>query len=146
MIAHYTHCIFTTYQRHDLIDENMQPNLWAFMGGIARKRDITAHAIGGTANHVHLLLSIPPELSLSKAMQILKSGSSKWMNDSYFPDRRIRWQQKYGAFSVSPTGVDRVVDYIHRQPEHHRKMSFEEEVRLLAKKFNLEADEQGVFK
>ena len=86
MIAHYTHCIFTTQNRLPLINENVQPKLWAFMGGIARNRNITAHAIGGVANHAHLLISIPKEMSLSKAMQLIKSGSSKWMNDTHYPD------------------------------------------------------------
>ena len=145
MIVQYTHIIFSTFKRRALIREDVQSDLWAYMGGIARKRGMTAHAIGGVENHVHLLLSIPKEMSLSKAMQLIKSGSSKWMNDSHFPDRRFRWQHKYAAFSVSPTRVNRVIDYIQRQPEHHREMSFQEEVDRLAKKYGLGSDKRGVF-
>ena len=77
----------------------MQQRLWSFLGGIARKNGFKAIAIGGTANHVHILLSLPATIALAKAVQLVKGGSSKWLNQEM--TSRFEWQQGYGAFSVS---------------------------------------------
>jgi len=83
--------------------------------------------IGGVADHVHILLSLPATLSIAKAMQLVKGGSSKWVHESFPEHRLFGWQVKYGAFSVSVSQLDKTVQYIQRQAEHHRKMPFEEE-------------------
>jgi putative transposase len=104
--------------------------------GIARENDIRALAVGGVADHVHLLLSLPATLSVSKALQLLKGNSSKWLRET-FPELRSQgfaWQEGFGAFSVSISGVEETVQYIQTQEEHHRKKSFHEEWETFLKK------------
>jgi len=101
-----------------------------------------ALAIGGVADHVHLLLSLPATLSISKAMQLLKGNSSKWLRDT-FPELHAQgfaWQEGFGAFSISISRVDDTVQYIQKQGEHHRKKTFREEFEMFLKKHGYKYD------
>jgi putative transposase len=127
-------CIFSTKDRKKTISADLQPRLWEYLGGIADRNKMKALAIGGVEDHVHLLLSLPADLSLSKSMQFLKGGSSKWIHEM-FPDRRaFAWQEGYAAFSVSNSQRNTVEEYVLHQAEHHRKRSFEEEFVAFLKK------------
>ena len=119
------HCVFSTKGRCGLIPPAKQPDLWSYLGGIARKNGFKAVAVGGTDNHVHLLLSLPATMTLAKAMQLLKGGSSKWMNDS--GANAFAWQEGYGAFSVGISQQAGTISYIRSQAEHHHKLGFEEQ-------------------
>jgi putative transposase len=123
----------------------LQERLFPYMGGIAKTNDMKAIIVGGTENHVHILLSLPAVLSVAKAVQLMKGGSSKWIHDT-FPDfQYFAWQEGYGAFSVSQSQIDHTVHYIHNQAEHHRKITFEEEFVALLKKHQIEYDERYVW-
>src|SRR5947207_11648743 len=98
------------------------------MGGIARENGMKALNIGGTHDHVHVLLSLPATLSLAKAVQLIKGGSSKWIHDQLPKYRRFAWQDGYGAFTVSASQTKTVIRYINAQEEHHRKKTLEEEI------------------
>jgi putative transposase len=137
-ISSLIHCVFSTKNRRDLIAEEIQPQVWAFLGGIARKNGFKALIVGGIANHVHVLLSLPAVLPLSKAMQLIKGASSHWMNENHTRD--FAWQEGYGAFTVGISQKDQTISYIRRQPEHHRKRSFEEEFVTFLKKHGVEYD------
>jgi putative transposase len=117
-----------------------QEKLYAYLFGIARNLGITLMAVGGTANHVHLLISLPPRLSLSEAMQKLKANSSRWLGEQGIA---FEWQKGYGAFSVSASLLDKVQLYIQNQKQHHERRSFEEEFLVLLKKSGVPCDEQG---
>ena len=134
------HCIFSTKDRRDLISE--PERLWRYLGGTARAKQIRLIAIGGTTNHVHLLLDLPPTLPLAKALQDLKGNSSHWLNTQRRP---FAWQQGYGAFAVSESQKQAVIEYIDRQPEHHRKWSFEQEFVTLLRKCGISFDSNFVF-
>jgi REP element-mobilizing transposase RayT len=125
-----------------LITESLQERLWPFIGGIARQNKMKAIEIGGVADHVHVLLSMPATIAVSKAVQLLKGGSSKWVHDTFPEHRLFGWQEKYGAFSVSASQLDKIVEYIKGQAKHHRKMSFKEEFLALLKKHKIEYDER----
>ena len=99
-------------------------------------------AIGGTENHVHMLLHLPPKIALAKAVILLKANSSKWMGEQGI---KFSWQEGYGAFSVSVSNLDRVIRYIQDQETHHRKTSFEDEYRALLRKHGVEFDPKYVF-
>jgi putative transposase len=142
-ISNLIHCVFSTKNRRDLIAEEIQPQLWAFIGGIARKNSFKALIVGGIANHVHVLLSLPAVLPLSKAMQLIKGASSHWMNENHTRD--FAWQEGYGAFTVGISQKDQTISYIRRQPEHHKKRSFEEEFVTFLKKHGVEYDPQHVW-
>ncbi len=112
------------------------------MGGIARAERIKPIAIGGTGNHAHLLIEIPPVVALSNAMRVIKSVSSKWINDDRSRRSRFSWQEGYGVFSVDARRMDGLVDYIHNQEEHHQIRTFEEEYRALLREFGVEYNEK----
>src|ERR1051325_7579250 len=100
-ISSYFHCVFSTKERRPLITPELRDRLWPFLGGIARQNKMKAIEIGGGEDHVHILLSIPATMSIAKAVQLVKGGSSKWVHETFPQHREFAWQEKYGAFSVS---------------------------------------------
>ena len=116
------HVVFSTKERQPAISD--PPKLWAYIAGVARNLDYEALAIGGTQNHIHLLVRLPSDVSVSQAVQKLKSNSSRWLRENGL---WFGWQEGYGAFSVSASNVDAVRHYIQNQAEHHRRRSFEDE-------------------
>ena len=137
-VSELIHCVFSTKQRRNLIAPDVQPLLWAFLGGIARKNGFKALIVGGTENHVHILLSLPATLPLAKAMQLIKGASSHWMNETHTQD--FAWQEGYGAFTLGISQKSDTIAYIRSQAEHHRKRSFEEEFLAFLKKNGVEYD------
>jgi REP element-mobilizing transposase RayT len=142
-VSELIHCVFSTKRWRNLISAEVQPRLWAFLGGIARKNGFKALVVGGTENHVHLLLSLPATLPLAKAMQLVKGASSRWMNEKFEGD--FAWQEGYGAFTVGISQKSDTIAYIQRQADHHRKRNFEEEFLAFLKKNDIEYDPQHVW-
>jgi putative transposase len=140
--ANFVHCVFSTKERRDLIPSELREPLYAYLIGIANKLGLKILAAGGTMNHVHLLIGLPPALTLSEAMQKLKANSSRWLGENGVP---FEWQKGYGSFSVSPSLLPTVQRYIRNQPEHHRKRSFEEELLALLKKSGVAYDAERLF-
>jgi putative transposase len=129
-------------ERRKSIPKDIQAELWSYMAGICTNQHMAAIAIRGTDNHSHVLFHLPPTQTLSKAVQALKTNSSKWMNDQ---GMRFAWQEGYSAFSVSVSNTSAVVNYIRNQENHHRKISFEDEYVALLKKHGIEFDPKYVF-
>jgi putative transposase len=126
------HCIFSTKNRDHAVPDDLQDRAWAFIGGIARRCGMTAIAVGGIADHVHILLLLPPTMPLATAVQKLKANSSRWIHEQ--TGRPFQWQEGYSAFSVSISQTDATVDYILHQKEHHQKRGFGEELaKILAR-------------
>jgi REP element-mobilizing transposase RayT len=138
-VSNLVHCVFSTKQRRDTIHPGWQPKLWAYVGGIARKNRFQTLAVGGTADYLHALLSLPATLGLAKAIQLIKGGSSKWIHDSH-QARLFEWQDGYGAFSIGRSGLKATIDYIERQAEHHKRRTFEEEYLAILKKHGMAID------
>ena len=133
------HCVFSTKERRPLLTTAIRGRLWPYLGGIARENGMKALAIGGVADHVHLLLSLPTTLPVSKAMQLLKGNASKWLRET-FPELRAQgfaWQEGFGAFSIGVSGVADTVRYTQTQEEHHRKKSFREELEAILQKHGI---------
>jgi REP element-mobilizing transposase RayT len=141
-VSSYFHCVFSTKERRPLIQPNLQERLWRFLGGIARNNNMKAVEIGGMPDHVHILLSIPSTLSISKAMQLIKGGSSKWVHGTFPEFWRFQWQIKYGAFGASVSQLDKIIECIQGQAEHHRKVSFQEEFLALLRRHRIDYDER----
>jgi REP element-mobilizing transposase RayT len=137
------HCVFSTKERRGLIPSAKQPDVWSYLGRIARKNGFKLLAAGGTDNHVHLLVSLPATVPLAKAMQLLKGGSSKWMNDS--GANGFAWQEGYGAFSVGVSQLHATITYINSQAEHHHKHGFEEEFLAFLHKHGIAYDTKYVW-
>ena len=141
-VSSYHHCVFSIKERRPLIPSQLRDRLWPFLGGIARQNQMTAIEIGGMPDHVHILLALPSTLSIAKALQLIKGGSSKWVHDTFPEHRLFKWQVKYGAFSVSVSQLDKIIEYIRNQEAHHRKMTFQEEFLALLKKHRVAYDER----
>lgn len=139
------HCVFSTKKRRSLITPDLQARLFQYIGGIAKVHKMRLIAAGGVSDHIHLLLSIPKTLDISKAMQLIKGGSSKWIHDTFPEHRSFEWQKGYGAFSISVSEKRRTIDYINNQPEHHRDRDFKTEFTLFLDRNEVEYDLQYVF-
>jgi len=142
-VSGLVHCVFSTKTRRNIIASENLSHLWSYLRGIARKNGFKAIALGGTENHVHLLLSIPATIPLAKAMQLLKGGSSKWMNET--SDGNFSWQEGYGAFTVGISQQATTTTYINSQAEHHRRRNFEEEFLAFLKKHGIDYDPKYVW-
>jgi putative transposase len=134
------HCIFSTKDRADRIYD--PPRLWQYVGGIARQKGILLLAAGGTGNHLHLLIALPPTMTLAKAIQELKGNTSRWLNEL---KPGFAWQPGYGAFSVSQSQQKAVIEYIDGQAQHHAKWTFEQEFLTMVKKSGITYDPRFVF-
>jgi REP element-mobilizing transposase RayT len=136
------HCVFSTKDRAPLIPAEFQERLWAYLDGIAKNHHMPLLAVGGIANHVHLLVSIPQTTTVASAINRFKANSSRWMREH---EKSFEWQKGYGAFSVSPSHTAAVKNYIRAQAEHHAKHSFEDEFVSLLRKCGVSYDPKYVF-
>jgi putative transposase len=134
------HVIFSTKDRARLISGDLQPRLYEYMAGAARKEFGRALDIGGTEDHVHAILSLRTDISVAEAMQKWKSLSSGWTHKTFSEHRAFAWQAGYGAFSVSQSAIDAVRAYIAGQAEHHRRVTFEEELRAFLDRHGIPYD------
>lgn len=141
----FTHIVFSTKGRARLIAPDLKPELHAYLGGLTRELKGKALVINGMEEHVHLLVSLPPTISLSNTLRFLKSNSSKWVHEKWPERSSFAWQLGYGAFSVNKSNVPEVTDYICNQEDHHRRISYEEEFLALLRKHNIEYDERYVW-
>lgn len=144
-VSNLMHCTFSTKERCPFIDAGLESRLWPYIGGIANENRMKPLAIGGTADHLHALLSIPGMMSFAKAVQLIKGGSSKWVHDTFSEQRKFAWQEGYGAFSVSVSQTSETIAYINNQKEHHRRKSFEEEFIELLNRHAVDYDSRHVF-
>ncbi|WP_221030108.1 IS200/IS605 family transposase [Actomonas aquatica] len=136
------HVVFSTKKREPWLVESVCERLWPYLGGIARENGMKALEIGGVADHIHLLLVLPPSLALSKALQLLKGASSRWIHDNFPALSHFGWQDGYGAFTVSESQIPVVREYIRNQPEHHRVTTFAEEYQTFMERHGIEFDER----
>ncbi len=141
----FFHIVFSTHNREPLLKPAFQERLFAYMGGIARANNMKAVSIGGMTDHAHMLLLIPANIPVAKAVQLIKGGSSKWVHENDASLKNFSWQEGYGAFSISASHVAEVVAYIKRQEEHHRVKSFQEEYVSFLQENNIEYDERYVW-
>src|SRR6266567_389410 len=106
-VSSHIHCVFSTKERRPMIAPELRERLWPFMGGIARQNQMKAIEIGGVADHVHILLSLPSTVSIAKALQLIKGGSSKWVHETFPEFTDFAWQEGSGAFPIGMSQVER---------------------------------------
>ena len=140
---HY-HVVFGTRDHVPMIDVSWRPRLHAYLGGIVTTLDGIPEAIGGVADHVHLLAGFRATHRLADVMRELKSVSSAWVHDE-IKLRTFAWQEGYGAFTVSPSQRETARAYIMDQASHHRTHTFREEYLELLKRTGAAFDERYVF-
>jgi putative transposase len=134
------HVVFGTKGRRCSLYKDMRADLLAHLSEIARGDGVEVIKGNAVDDHVHLLLRIKPVHAPSDVVRKLKAASSWWIHDTYPNLRRFAWQSGFGMFSVSESAVPSVVEYIEKQEEHHRRMPFAEELRLLLERHGIEYD------
>jgi REP element-mobilizing transposase RayT len=139
------HVVFSTKRRSRLITSEIKDHLYPYLGGIIKGEGGIPMSIGGTADHVHILLKSTPTLSFSNLMQKVKGNSSKWLGEQAWYQGAFSWQRGYAAFSVSQSMAEKVDAYIRRQEEHHRKVTFEEELIEILEKHGVQYDKRYLF-
>lgn len=139
------HAVFSVVERKKLLSKEVRNRLFPYIAAIGINNDFTILTSGGYDDHVHVLLSLKPSIQVSKALQLIKGGSSKWMHDTFPSLKTFSWQHGYGAFSVSYSQIDMVKRYIASQEEHHKKITFEDEYIALLEKNHIVYDNAYVF-
>jgi len=137
-----THAVFSTASRAPFLADAIRPEMHAYLGGILRELHAAPIAIGGTADHVHLLVRLPADLAVADCLRVVKTNSSRWVKEKWPERHSFAWQGGYGAFSVSESMRGAVIRYIQDQARHHRRISFQQEFLAMLKKHDLEFDEQ----
>src|SRR3989339_768524 len=133
----YIHIIFSVKERTPLIKDSFRKELFAYIGGIIKNKGQKPISINGTADHIHILVGIKPDKSISELVREIKSNSSKYVNEKKFIPVKFHWQKGFGAFTYSHSQLTSVINYIMRQEEHHKQKGFEEEYKEFMKKFNV---------
>ena len=128
-----------------MITQEVEPELYAYMAGTAKNLDSPCLAVGGTNNHVHLLISQSKNIALSHLMEEIKKSSSKWIKAKGLGLRSFGWQDGYGAFTIGQSQVAALRRYIAGQKERHKKQSFEEELVRLLNKYGVQYDERYIW-
>ncbi len=139
------HIVFSTKNRADLITPEIESSLLGYIHGIVENNGSKLIAAGGTANHIHLLVSLGKKIDIPELVGDIKRSSSNWIKKQNASFGNFYWQKGYGAFSTGQSQVETVVKYIERQKEHHKKQNFKEEYRALLKRYEIEYDEQYVW-
>jgi REP-associated tyrosine transposase len=134
------HLVYSTKQRKPLITTEKQAGLFAYQAGIYKQWDSPALVIGGVEDHVHALFQLSKNHALKKIVEEVKKSSSKWMKTQ--GAEGFYWQGGYAAFSVSQSNVESVRHYIETQEDHHQKMSFQDELRLICQRHGVVMDER----
>ena len=139
------HLVFSTKDREPLITAAFEERLHQYMGGIIRTHGGIALEINGMPDHVHVLAKLRPDEAPSELIRDLKANATGWMHRVFPELSEFRWQNGYGAFTVSPSQSKKARDYIQGQKEHHQERSFRDEFIILLPKNDVEFDERYLF-
>lgn len=139
------HIVFSTKDRRPLIRPDLLPRLVEYLGGTARGINCQLLAANGPADHIHLAMIAPSKLSIAECMRTVKANSSKWVHETFADAADFAWQDGYAAFTVSHSQLGRVIEYIRSQQEHHRKLTFTEELIGLLDRHGVKYDPKYVF-
>lgn len=142
----YVHLVFSTKNREPFLREvSLRDRLYAYLAGACRQLDSPSLQVGGVADHVHVLCLLGRQITIADLIRELKRESSKWVKEQSQSLWSFAWQNGYGAFSVSPSHVDALKKYIATQEAHHRRETFQDELRRLLRKYEVEFDERYVW-
>src|SRR6516162_8954241 len=141
----YVHVIFSTKQREPLLADGWREKLFRVLGGAANNLGCQSLIVGGMADHVHMLFQVDRKIAVADAISKIKSTSSLWIRQTQPELAEFHWQSGYAAFSVSQSSVEAVRAYIRDQAKHHRKQSFQDELRGWLRRYEIEWDERYVW-
>jgi len=141
----YVHITFSTKNRQNLIDDSIKDSLYEYIGGVCKGLDCNPVKVGGHKNHIHVLCILSRIIAQMKLLEEIKKRSSKWIKTKGQSYSNFYWQDGYGIFSINPTEIDKVIDYIQEQDKHHKHKSFQDEFRDFLKKYKVDYDERYVW-
>jgi REP element-mobilizing transposase RayT len=136
------HIVFATKGREPWMTATIRPRIHQYLGGAIRAENGIAIIVNGTADHIHILAKLRQDKAISKAIGELKANSSGWISRTFKEAAGFAWQAGYGAFTVSESQAPKVRRYIERQEEHHRTVSFVEELKVILRAHGLAFDER----
>ena len=139
------HIIFSTKNRQPFLDSDVRPRMHVYLATICRDLGAELVHVGGIADHVHIVTTLPRTLSQAQLVEQIKKTSSKWIKELDARYRTFFWQRGYGAFSVSPSQLEAVLQYVEAQQTHHRTRTFQEEYRDLLRRHGVDFDERYVW-
>ena len=139
------HLVFSTKNREPWIRLPVESELFAYGTTVLKNAGCPPLAMNGTADHVHVLFDLSRVKSIAEVVEELKTSTSKWIKTKGPDFRGFHWQAGYGAFSVSQSSVEQVIDYIRQQKEHHSGRTFPDELRALMRKHGISFDERYVW-
>jgi REP element-mobilizing transposase RayT len=145
LVKNLVHLVYSTKNRQASIPGEHRNGLFAYQAGIFKEWESPAIKIGGVEDHVHALFALSKNHALKKIVEEVKKGSSKWMKTHGTRFEDFYWQAGYAAFSVSQSNAGAVKHYIESQEEHHRKLTFQDELRAFFRKHGVEFDERYVW-
>ena len=134
----YVHIVFSTKDRYPIIEADIESQLHAYMADTIKRSGGIPYLINGTADHIHILSSLPRTMAFSKYVEDIKRNSSRWIKTKAVDYEKFAWQNGYGAFSVSSSKIDSVQSYIAGQKEHHRTVTFQDEFVAFLEKYGVE--------
>jgi putative transposase len=142
LVRNYIHIIYSTKNRVPLIHQEMENELFAYIGGICKNLECNPVIVGGHKDHIHILCLLSQKIALMKLLEETKSHSSKWVKTKGIVFSDFYWQNGYGAFSVNPREIEVVKNYIMNQSEHHKKVTFQQEYLAFLNKYKVVNDER----
>ncbi|HTK22200.1 MAG TPA: IS200/IS605 family transposase [Mucilaginibacter sp.] len=142
----YIHLVFAVKYRAALLNESWDDRLRLYIIATVQNNGHKILAINNMPDHLHLFVGLNPAQSISDLMRLVKGDSSEWINKEKLTSTKFQWQDGYGAFSYSRSQIDKVVNYILNQQEHHKKTTFLEEYQQILKSFDVDFDERYIFK
>jgi putative transposase len=142
LVKNLIHLVYSTKNRVACLDDAIRPRLWAYKQGIVQQWDSPALVIGGVEDHIHLLFALSKNHALKKIVEEVKKGSSVWIKEQSPRFADFHWQTGYGAFSVSESNAPAVRTYVENQADHHRTMTYQDELRELLRRHGIAFDER----
>jgi putative transposase len=136
------HVIFSTKERRPVLNESFRPQLYAYLSTLVRNAGCECYRVGGVADHVRLGIRMSRTTNVAKLVEGMKASSSKWIKTKDPKFAKFAWQRGYGAFSVGPTELKALEQYIDSQDVHHAKRTFQDEFRGFLKKYGIDCEEQ----
>jgi putative transposase len=141
-VQFYTHIVFHTKNNKEMINPEIESELYSYLGGILKNLKSVPIQIGGTSDHVHILCTLPKTMAPADLLEEIKKSSSKWMKTKAPEYQNFYWQDGYGGFSVSNSGVEPLRKYILNQKNHHKKVSVLDEYKELLDSYDIKYDEK----
>lgn len=141
----YIQIVFAVKERQNLIKKENREELHKFITGIVTNRNQKLLSVFAMPDHVHILVGLKPDISISDLVRDIKAGTSKFINNNKWNNEKFNWQEGFGAFSYSKSNIDNVIKYILNQEEHHQKKSFKDEYLDFLEKFEIEYNEKYLF-